>query len=81
MRTFRRAVAVALATLAVATAAGSAEATPVASHATDRAYPQTHPKAGQYCTRIHRGVVTRAANGRPVRCTPEGRSRQRWRYL
>ena len=44
-----------------------------------RAYPQTKPSAGQFCKRAHRGVVTRAANGRMVRCTAEG-SRSRWKY-
>gem|GEM_PF-5401097 len=44
-----------------------------------KAYPQTRPSAGQFCKRIHRGRVTRAKNGRRVRCMPAG-SRHRWRY-
>jgi hypothetical protein len=44
------------------------------------AYPQTRPSAGQYCKAIHVGVVTKAANGRLVKCAPDG-SRNRWRYV
>lgn len=62
------------------TAAGSAAAPPGAPAAyAEQAYPQTRPSAGQFCKRAHRGVVTRAANGRTVRCTAEG-SRSRWKY-
>lgn len=66
--------------------AGSASAAPppapgsAVAHYSETAYPQTKPKAGQYCKKIHRGVVTTASNGRKVRCTAEG-SRSRWKYV
>lgn len=67
--------------------AGSASAAPpspvagsAAAHYSQTAYPKTKPKAGQYCKKKDRGVVTTAANGRKVRCTAEG-SRSRWKYV
>ncbi len=65
--------------LGAAASAAPAPAPPASSYAQD-AYPQTKPKAGQFCKGVHRGVVTRASNGRKVRCTPDG-SRHRWRYV
>ncbi len=79
----RRSLAVACSALtlaavgALAPAAAPQNAGPVVK--AENAYPQTRPSAGQYCRRIDRGKITRAKNGRRVRCTPEG-SRQRWRY-
>jgi hypothetical protein len=51
------------------------------SAAHEHAYPQTRPSAGQFCKKIHRGIVTKAKNGRLVRCTAEGPSRSRWKYV
>jgi len=36
------------------------------------AYPYTRPNAGQFCKKADRGVVTKAGNGRRVRCVAEG---------
>ena len=65
--------------------AGSASAAPPSAaagsaHYSQTAYPQTKPSAGQFCKKKDRGVVTKAANGRKVRCTAEG-SRSRWKYV
>ena len=50
------------------------------AHYSETAYPQTRPNAGQFCKRADRGVVTKVANGRRVRCTAES-SRSRWVYV
>ena len=76
----------ALAIAAGSVLAGFASAAPVSSaaatpgHYAETAYPQTKPNAGQFCKKADRGVVTKAANGRKVRCTAEG-SRSRWKYV
>ncbi len=44
------------------------------------AYPQTAPSAGQLCKTSDTGVVTTAANGDTVRCTPDG-SYHRWKAV
>jgi NAD dependent epimerase/dehydratase family len=44
------------------------------------AYPQTRPSAGQFCKARHVGVVSKAANGRLVKCSRDG-SYNRWRYV
>ncbi len=83
----RRSLAVVLAVcVGIATATvGTAAAVPIAAdasasgHYSETAYPQTKPSAGQFCKKTDRGVVTKAANGRKVRCTAEG-SRSRWKY-
>jgi hypothetical protein len=74
MRTTRRLVATGVAVLAI----GGASVAPAMA-----AYPQTRPKAGQFCRIKDIGVVTRASNGRLVRCYSRGsepRNHPHWHY-
>jgi hypothetical protein len=67
-------LAVAVTSVALAVSASAVAAS------TERAYPQTRPSAGQLCKKADRGVVTKAKNGRKVRCTAVG-TRSRWKYV
>lgn len=48
--------------------------------ASELAYPQTKPNAGQYCKKKYAGKITKAKNGRKVKCKKVG-TRYRWQYV
>lgn len=59
--------------VAIATVLGLGTQVPSAQ----AAFPQTKPKAGQLCKKVHRGVVAKTTKGTKVRCVKQG-TRSRW---
>jgi hypothetical protein len=62
-----KALAIALALPVLALSVQSAQA----------AYPQTKPKAGQFCKKAHKGFVAKTATNTKVKCLKRG-TRYKW---